>query len=138
MKNRGFTLEDIKEMVQQGIVASKESESLFYGRWETWRKDKDARDQIMHDDILLIKTEVTSLREKVSIQNGRVSKSEKQIDDVKDYQTWQKGGMAVFAGLLVVGISLVVYVLNIRFSQIEKQYDTVAKQLKDNCIDCKL
>lgn len=102
MKNREFTLQDIKEMVQQGIVASKQSESEFYGRWENWRKNKDARDQIMHDDILLIKTEVTSLKEKVSIQNGRVTKNEEKTEKLE--KRLDKYFYLVIGGVFVIEV----------------------------------
>lgn len=92
----------IMEAVNQGIVASKESESKFWGEWKDWRKDKDYKDEVMHDTIIRLSIGVENLVEREIIRNSRLEKAERKLENFGKMISYSKGVIAV--GSILIGV----------------------------------
>jgi hypothetical protein len=109
-------LNQIMDAVKQGIVASKESESRFWGDFNDWRKKKDARDDEMHDSLLRLASSFENMAESNKIRNGRIDK----LEDKTETLVYWKGGIAVATVLTGAIIGLGIYIFNAEDAKIEK------------------
>lgn len=115
-------LNQIIDAVKQGIVASKESDSKFWGEFNEWRKKKDERDQEAHDTLIKLGMTMESLLEAKKIQNGRLSKCEERIEPIESMTNTVKGAIWIGTALIGLIISMGAYI----YIRTEKQLDSMS------------
>jgi hypothetical protein len=115
----------IMEAVNQGIVASKQSDSKFWGEWKEWRKDKDNKDEIMHDTLIRLSISVENLVEREIIRNGRLEKAEKKLENFGKIVSYSKGVIAVGSILIGVVMTLGAFIYLKTDNDLEKLTTTV-------------
>jgi hypothetical protein len=97
----------IMEAVTQGIVASKQSDSKFWGEWQNWRKIKDEKDNQMHDSLIEITQELKGLKEAKIAQNGRLATCETSIMGIGKEMISFQGGLKLFFIILPLILGLI-------------------------------
>lgn len=115
-------LNQIVDAVKQGIVASKESDSKFWGDFQEWRKKKDARDEQMHDNLIKLGMTMESLLEAKKVQNGRLAKCEERIEPVENMANTVKGAIWIGTALIGLVLSMGAYI----YIRTEKQLDNLS------------
>lgn len=123
----------IMEAVNQGIVASKQSESKFWGEWKDWRKEKDQRDSVLHDSLIEIFNEIKGLKEAKLAQNGRLARCEDNIINVNTDIVSAKGSLKaiimVSGAFISILIALTAYIYTRTESNVDKLTDLVHEHL---------
>lgn len=118
----------IMEAVEQGIVASKQTDSKQWAEWKEWRKSRDKKDEEMHDTLLRVelelghlKTEMKDYKDAKMAQNGRINKLEKQGQYVS--------GAVVISTLFVIPLITYIFTTGLNHSakSIEEVKGNIAK-----------
>jgi len=109
-------LNQIMDAVKQGIVASKESDSKFWGEFNEWRKKKDTRDDEMHDTLLRLTASFENMAESNKIRNGRIDK----LEDKTETLVYWKGGLAVATILIGAIIGMGIYIFENQNNKLDK------------------
>lgn len=117
--NKMFERQDLNQImdaVKQGIVASKEVDSKFWGELKDWRNKKDERDDEMHDTLLRLASSFESMAESNKIRNHRLEK----LEDKTETLVYWKGGIAVATILIGAIIGMGIYIFENQNNKLDK------------------
>jgi len=122
-------LNQIMDAVKQGIVASKDSDSRFWGDFNEWRKKKDARDEVIHDTLLRLTASFENMAEANRIRNGRIEKLEANSKTLEETRVASLGGFKAFMILIPIVMALISSVFWLRTDSIEANVASASFEL---------